>query len=145
VLERDLAAMPFREGTARGRWKLLGITWPHALFSIRARDGREFMLRLECSNYPAQPPTGGLWDSARSGPPEASGWPRGDAVFSSVFRRDWQCGTALYMPLDRVSRMGHLDWPTQHPHLVWKPELGVVQYLAEVHRQLSSRGYHGIG
>jgi hypothetical protein len=145
TLERDLAATPFREGVARGRWRLIEIAWPHVLFGVLARDRREFMLRLECSNYPAHPPTGGLWDTATGGPPAAAGWPHGDEAFSSVFRRDWQNGRALYMPLDRVSRTGHPDWGSQHPHLVWKPEIGIVQYLSEIHRHLNSRGYHAIG
>ena len=144
-LERDLAAAPFLEGAARGRWRLVTITWPHAIFGISAKDGREFLLRLECMGYPAQPPTGGLWDNAAGTILGPNGWPRGGDVFTSVFRRDWHAGAALYFPLDRLSRQGHPDWTSSHPHLDWKPALGVVQYLSEIHRHLNSRGYHGVG
>lgn len=144
-LKRDIAAAPFLEGTARGWWRLITISWPHALFGVAARDGREFVLRLDCMGYPAEPPTGGLWDMERNAPPQATHWPQGDEVFRSVFRQDWKDGTALYFPLDRVSRTGHGEWPTRYPHLVWRPERGIVQYLAEVHRHLNSRGYYGLG
>lgn len=143
-LERDLAAVPFLEGTARGRWHLITISWPHAYFGVKAKDGREFFLRLDCMGYPAQPPTGGLWDMTTGGVLGPQGWPRGDAVFMASFRQDWQGGAAMYFPLDRISRQGHPDWISAHPHLAWKPEAGITQYLAEVHRHLNSRGYHGI-
>lgn len=142
-LERDLAAAPFQEGAARGRWGLVTIAWPHAFFRIRAKDGREFVLRLDCMGYPAQPPTGGLWDIDAGTVPGEHAWPKGNDVFMATFRRDWQNGTAIYFPLDRVSRQGHAEWTSAHPHLTWRPELGIVQYLAEIHRHLNSRGYHG--
>lgn len=143
-LERDLAAPLFAEGAARGRWRLITVAWPHAIFGITAKDQREFVLRLECSGYPAEPPTGGLWDLT-TGTILAPGlWPRGDLVFSGTFRWDWHGGAAMYFPLDRLSRMGHGDWASTHPHMVWKPERGIVQYISEMHRYLNSRGYHGI-
>lgn len=142
--ERDVAAAPFLEGVARGRWTLVSTSWPRALFSVTAADGQTFHLRLDLTGYPAIAPTGGLWDPDRDALPTIERWPKGDAVFSSVFRRDWQHGTTLYFPLDRVALNGHHDWPAQYPHLVWRPELGIVQYLGEAHRLLNSRGYHGI-
>jgi hypothetical protein len=145
ALERDLAAPPFLEGVARGRWTGLQLIWPHAFFAVAARGGKTFTLRLDLQGYPQLPPTGGLWDSARSAPPAAAEWPRGDDAFMSVFRRDWHEGRALYFPLDRVSRQGHHDWPACHPHMVWNPSKGLVQHLEVVHRYLNSRGYHGVG
>jgi hypothetical protein len=142
-LERDLAAVPFMEGAARGRWRLITIAWPFAIFGVTAKDGREFVIRLECSGYPAQPPTGGLWDIAGDRVLPAERWPRGDDVFLGTFRQDWQAGAALYFPFDRVSRQGHAEWAVTHPHLEWDPDRSIVQHLAEVHRFLNSRGYHG--
>lgn len=144
-LERDLAAAPFLEGAARRRWRLVTIAWPHAYFGIRARDDREFVLRLDCIGYPVQPPTGGLWSLASGTILGTQEWPRGNDVFMATFRRDWHAGAALYFPLDRLSRQGHPDWTSAHPHLDWKPAKGIVQYLAEIHRHLNSRGYHGVG
>lgn len=143
-LERDFAAAPFQEGVVRERWRLMTIAWPYAFLGVTARDGHEFTLRLECSGYPAQPPTGGLWDTAKSTVLSEQDWPRGDDVFLGTFRRDWHAGAALYFPLDRLSRQGHAEWTNTHPHLSWKPEKGIVQHLSEVHRFLNSRGYHGV-
>ena len=143
ALERDLAATPFRGGAARGRWRKVELVWPHLLVGISARDGREFVLRLECCGYPAQPPTGGFWDAARAAFLTRDQWPTGDDVFSSVIRWDWRGGGAIYFPLDRMSRAGHPEWAATHPHLAWDPGKGIVQYLAEVHRHLNSRGYYG--
>jgi hypothetical protein len=144
ALERDLAAAPFLEGAARGRWRRIDVVWPHVLIGIKARDDREFVLRLECCGYPAEPPTGGLWDMSKNAFLDQASWPKGDSVFASVMRWDWRNGAAIYFPLDRVSRAGHNDWPSQHPHLAWSPDKGVVQYVAEVRRLLNSRGYHGV-
>lgn len=143
--ERDVAAAPFLEGVARGRWALVTVNWPFALFEVTARDGATVHLRMQLGGYPAALPTGGLWDPQSDAVLGADRWPKGDGVFSSVFRRDWQQGRALYFPLDRVSLQGHHDWPANYPHLRWRPELGIVQYLAEAHRLLNSRGYHGVG
>lgn len=143
ALERDLAAAPFREGAARKRWRLVEVAWPHVLIGVAARDGREFVLRLECCGYPAQPPTGGFWNTGRQGFLDQNEWPKGDDVFQSVVRWDWRNGAAIYFPLDRVSRAGHPDWTAAHPHLAWNPARGIVQYVAEVHRLLNSRGYRG--
>lgn len=139
-LQRDLDAAPFREGVARRRWQLVGVTWPFVLIGIRARDEREFVLRLECIGYPDQPPTGTLWHTALNTRLAEADWPKGDAVFSSVIRYNWP---AIYFPLDRMSRQGHPNWATEHPNLGWKPREGIVQYLAEISRHLNSRGYHG--
>lgn len=144
IFDRDIAAAPFLEGVARNRWALETLDWPHGLFDVTASDARVFHLRLNFEGYPADPPTGGLWDPDTGTIPAPNKWPTGDAAFASVFRRDWQNGTALYMPLDRISLNGHHEWTSQHPHLVWRPDFGLVQYLAEVHRLLNMRGYHGI-
>lgn len=141
ALERDLAAVPFKEGTARDRWRLVEVAWPYVLISVTARDGQEFVLRLECCGYPAQPPTGGFWSQARGSYLLESEWPKGDDVFQSVVRWDWRQGAALYFPLDRVSRVGHEEWTSTHPHLAWNPASGIVQHISEVHRLLNSRGY----
>lgn len=144
MFESDLAAPPFIEGVARKRWALTSQSWPFALFAITARDREIFHLRMNLEDYPAVLPTGGLWDRATDAILGADRWPKGDAAFTSVFRRDWQGATALYFPLDRVALNGHHNWPTSYPHLRWQPEKGIVQYLAETHRLLNSRGYHGI-
>src|SRR3546814_15377790 len=51
-------------GQAEGRWRLVEIRWPHAFISVTAKDGREFLLRLNCAGFPQALPTGGPWDMA---------------------------------------------------------------------------------
>jgi hypothetical protein len=145
ALERDLATPSFREGVARRRWRLIANAWPHIHVGIHARDGHEFVLRLECCGYPAEPPTGGLWDVELGAPLPPTRWPKGDDVFLSVVRPDWHGGAALYFPLDRLSRTGHAEWVNTHPHLAWDPAKGILQHLGEVHRLFNSGGYHGHG
>lgn len=143
ALERDLSAAPFKEGVARGRWRLVDVDWPYLLVAIMARDAREFVLRLDCCGFPAQPPTGGFWDISDKRYLLENEWPKGDDVFQSVIRWDWRQGAALYFPLDRVSRTGHPDWISTHPHLTWDQAMGLIQHISEVHRLLNSRGYRG--
>lgn len=143
-LVRDLDATPFIEGAVRNRWRLVKTSWPTAVFAVRARDDKVFGFCFDLAGYPQNPPTARLWNLERDAPPDPNEWPKGSAAFISVFNPSWKQGTALYHPFDRVSREGHGDWPKQYPHLIWNPYAGVVQYLAEIHRLLNGRGYHGI-
>ncbi len=144
ALERDLAAVPFIAGVARKRWRLVEVLWPHVLIGVSAKDGHEFVLRLECCGYPAQPPTGGFWNIERGTHLTLAEWPKGDDVFQSIIRFEWRSGAAIYFPLDRVSRQGHDNWRAEHPDPVWDPAKGIVQYVAEIHRLLNSRGFRGV-
>lgn len=57
----DLLKAPFRLGELEGRWKLVSLEWPIALIDVTARDGLQYRLRFDVSNYPASAPTSGLW------------------------------------------------------------------------------------
>lgn len=143
-LVRDLNAPAFREGEAKGRWRFRVLEWPHLFLTVRARDGREFWLRLDCREYPFWPPTGAFWDVTANAPLPAERWPRGDAVITSVFNWAWHQGWSLYFPFDRIALTANTRrWWTVYPHLKWKPGRGIVQHVAEVHRLLNSRGYKG--
>ena len=60
---------------------------------------------------------------------------------SAVFRTDWKNGTALYLPCDRESFVGHDNWRHEMPSKIWRPGDGIVQYLELVHELLQSRDY----
>ena len=141
--EYDLGLVVFAEGTVRGRWWFVALNWPFAVFAVRARDKAEFGFRFDCTGYPLEPPTARLWSLELDAAPEPGDWPKGSQSFVSVFNPSWKDGTALYHPFDRISRQGHGDWPKQYPHLVWDSGGTFVQYLAENHRLLNGRGYHG--
>jgi hypothetical protein len=142
ALRADLDKPAFRLGRAEARWRLLAIAWPFVLVAVTARDGREFVLRFNCSGYPNTAPTAGLWDHRRNTVLDPSLWPRGrGGRVSSVFRKNWKMGTALYLPCDRESFAGHDNWRAEHPAKIWAPSIGITHYLEIVHELLACRDY----
>src|SRR5665213_617301 len=140
-LRADAASARLQAGEARGRWAVRAITWPHLYIDVRAKDGRTFVLRLDCTNYPVAPPTGTFWDYEGNRQLPSDRWPRGSDRVKLAFRTDWHNGTALYLPCDRVSAVGHDAWRTQYPQLIWNPARGVVMYLEVVSDLLHGRDY----
>ena len=138
----DVGKPNFRLGEGEGRWRLAEVTWPHALISVKAKDGRAYVLRFECSGYPQSPPTAAPWDPERKAILAFELWPRsaGGRV-GCVFRPGWKNGSALYLPCDREAIAGHENWRTEMPSKIWRPSDGIVQYLELVHELLHSRDY----
>jgi hypothetical protein len=138
----DVAKAAFRAGAAEKRWRLLGVTWPHAVIAITAKDGREFVLRFNCAGFPASPPTAGPWDEKRNAILAFDLWPRSrGGRLGAVFRTDWKGGTALYLPCDREAIAGHDNWRAEMPSKIWRPSAGIVQYLELVHELLNCGDY----
>ena len=128
ALLAHLDEAPFLMGAMNGRWQLRSIAWPIAFFDVRARDGRDYTLRLDCTGYP-QAPTGAFWDVQASTWLPGPRWPRAGSRFGSALRSDWQGGTALYVPCDRGSLPGHEQWLQLHPAWAWDPKIGISRYL----------------
>lgn len=146
ALRADLAKAPFRLGQADHRWRLMEITWPSVLIGVFAKDGREYVIRFDCTGYPQSPPTGSPWDPIRGRTLAFDQWPqsRGGSQHGrvgAVFRPDWQNGTSLYLPCDRVPLSTHDNWRTEHPSKLWRPAEGIVHYLEVVHELLHSSDY----
>lgn len=142
AFEADVAKAAFRLGEAEDKWRLEQTDWPHAFISVTARDGAQYLLRLNCAGYPQDSPTGGPWDLGTNQVLPFDRWPRGQGGrVSSVFRTEWKEGTALYLPCDRASIVGHDNWRTEMPSKIWRPAEGVVQYLELVYELLQSRDY----
>lgn len=138
----DVAKATFVLGQAEGRWVLLQITWPAALISVRAKDGRYFCMRFEVSGYPQTPPTGRLWDAKSDAPLAFNKWPNHNGGrLAAVFRKDWKGGSALYLPCDRESIAGHDNWRVEMPSKIWSPSVGITHYLELVHELLNCRDY----
>jgi hypothetical protein len=139
----------FRAGTAAGRWRLLSLTWPHALVAIAAaeRPGgpTEWVLRFELSGYPHTAPTGGLWDTGAdiSLPPHRR--PKGERA-AQLFRYDnWTGGaTAMYAPWDRLGLQAHPEWADTYPMQAWKPTRDLSFVLEQVHEALNADDYLGV-
>lgn len=137
-----LEEAPFLMGAINGRWRLRAIEWPAMFVDIRARDGRAYTLRLDCSGYP-QAPTGAFWDVARAAWLPAGNWPRAGSRFGAALRSDWQGGTALYIPCDRNSISGHEQWLQLHPAWAWDAKVGISRYLHVVWTMLNGEDYVG--
>jgi hypothetical protein len=142
ALRADVTKPAFRAGVADQRWRLIDIAWPHVFIGVTAKDGREYVLRFDCTGFPASPPTAGPWDIERNAVLAPDLWPqsRGGRL-GAVFNPRWKGGTALYLPCDREAIAGHDQWRTLMPSKLWRPSAGLVQYLELVHELLHCRDY----
>lgn len=142
ALRADVAKATFRAGAAARRWQLLGIAWPHVFVAVAAKDARPYVLRFDCTGFPASPPTAGPWDMEKNAVLAFDLWPRSKGGrLGAVFNPGWKDGTTLYLPCDRESIAGHDQWRTQMPSKIWRPDGGLVQYLELVHELLNCRDY----
>lgn len=141
TLRADLESGRFLAGEARKRWRLLAVDWPGVQIGITARDGREFVLRFDCTGYPQSPPTARLWSAEKNAPLELPLWPKGGGRIAAVFNPNWKSGIALYLPCDRTAIEGHDTWRNEHPSKIWNPAKGITQYMEIVHELLQSRDY----
>ncbi|WP_312608585.1 DUF7665 family protein [Agrobacterium pusense] len=131
-----------------GRWRVVRIDWPIVEIEIAAalRTGAPdaYGFRFDCTGYPQDPPTARPWLSSTASPLPFGKWPAGVRRVSAVFRPDWQNGTCLYAPCDRMSIVGHTNWPQEHAAYIWRPEKGLQQYLEFLHELLNSVDYKGV-
>lgn len=148
ALRADLDAGAFQLGVCVGRWRAGAIDWPFVQIAVvaaeRAGAPTEYWFRFDCTNYPQQGPTARPWDAAVNAALPTNRWPAGRSLVPSVFRPDWQNGTALYLPCDRVSAAGHENWRTEHASYSWSPAEGIVLYLRKLHELLNSSDYTGV-
>jgi hypothetical protein len=137
----------FQAGVEAGRWRLLGLTWPHATFAIsaapRSDSPAEFVLRLDVAGYPHSAPTGSLWDRNSDCSLDPARRPKGDRA-AHVFRTDWGSGAAMYAPWDRIALESRADWAQRHPHETWNPTRDITFVLSNVHNVLNADDYLGV-
>jgi len=142
ALQKDVVKAPFRLGCIEKKWRLVRMNWPLIVVNISARDGVEYGLRFNCTDYPNSPPTSRLWDAEKDTPLPLNRWPLSSGGrLAAVFRADWKNGEALYLPCDRESIIGHENWRTEMPSKIWRPCAGLVQYLEIVYGLLHSTDY----
>jgi hypothetical protein len=141
-----LAGGPFLLGATRGRWRLVGVTWPHGVVAVTAaaREGSppEYGFRFELTNYPQDPPTAEPWDLDGDCPLPPTRWPTGRFRLAAAFNPSWNAH-AIYIPCDRKAIRGHEAWITQHPWMIWSPEGDITQYLRVLHELINSGDYTG--
>lgn len=150
-LKTDLESAAFQLGVAEDKWDVVSdaaLVWPHVAFSIAAAPREaapnRFVVRLDFSNYPIDPPTGTFWDAAARARLENSRRPFGSGQTGRVFRIDWQGGDAFYHPYDRVASKSHSDWAASYPHWVWTERHSVSDLLTVVWDLLNCREYEGL-
>lgn len=136
----------FLRGQVRGRWRLLKVSWPHAVIGVaaapRAGSPEEYGFRFELINYPQSPPTAQPWELERDRPLETTRWPTGRSRLAAAFNPGWNVH-ALYLPCDRVAIAGHDAWIAQHPSMIWKSTRDITHYLSIIHELLNSGDYAG--
>ncbi len=142
-----LLGAAYRAGVEEGLWWLLGISWPHAWIAVRAaaRVGAPdaFTLRFELSGYPAQAPTATPWDVAANTQAGQAARPKGGRA-ERAFRTDWESGSALYVPCDRVALAGHPNWRDEHRSWAWDPTKDITLCLRLLSEMLMSDEYAGV-
>ena len=151
LLQADIDDAPFQIGVAEGRWGLVedtGLQWPMVVFWVAAAPQAgapdRFYVRLDCANYPVDPPTGTFWDPGTRSDLDHSKRPKGRERVAMVFRTDWENGRAFYHPYDRVASKSHPNWRTEHPHHAWGDRHTIVDFLSEIHALLQLREYTGV-
>jgi hypothetical protein len=147
AFEAQLGSARFLAGVERGDWRVVSYAWPTVVVEVAAapRDhGPEaFALRCDVSGYSSTAPTATPWDVSTGAVLNAARRPKGERV-GMVFRTDWENGTALYAPFDRVALQGHPGWRDQHPRHTWDASRDFTWFLERVFDLLNNDDYVGI-
>lgn len=142
ALRHDLASLSFKVGERRNKWKLCGLKFPFALFSVTAAHRPEspeaFLLRVDCTGYPASAPTSQLWHGALDAALPEEQRPH-DAQGVLLAFKQWQ--PCLYHPVDRIALEQHSDWQNQHSDKIWTPAKNIIFLLETVYDLLHSTEY----
>ena len=150
IFREHLTRGAFRQGEIRGKWEVLRIAWPKAIFCVSAasRPGApdRYALQFDLAGYPQAAPTARLWNADADASLAPNNYPTGPSGsrVERAFRSDWHNGEALYLPCDRRSINGHPAWRTQHPNLLWSPDRDITFFLEIVHDLLHSSTYTGV-
>ncbi len=148
AFREHVASARFLAGVARGDWRIVDEPgWPAVVFGIAAarRDGAptEYGLRSDLTGYPFAAPTSTPWDLEKDEILAPERRPKGDRV-GHVFRSDWNGGTTLYAPYDRIAIVGHEGWNTTHARYAWNASRDIAWFLSTIHDLLNDGDYTGI-
>lgn len=148
LLQQHLERAEFRLAQIEGRWRHVATNWPYVTIGVsaaaRPNSPAEYGFRFECSGYPQLPSTGQPWDLEKNMPLALNGWPTGRSIVPSVFRPDWKGGKCLYIPCDRLSIEGHVNWPQEYGRRLWDPSRGIICYLDQLYELLNQSDYTGV-
>ncbi len=148
LLQRHLISPEFRLGQVEGRWRHVATSWPYVTIAVsaamRPNAPTEYGFRFLCSGYPQLAVTCQPWDLETNSALAFSHWPTGRAIVPSVFRVEWKGGVCLYIPCDRLSIEGHVNWSQEHRSRLWDPTRGIVCYLEQLYELLNQNDYTGV-
>ncbi len=148
AFREHIAGARFLAGVTHGEWRIdAELAWPVVIFAVAAAPRKnapcEYGLRSDLAGYPFQAPTSTPWDLERAEPLAPERRPKGHRV-GHVFRSDWNGGTALYAPYDRVALDGHANWKLEHPRYAWETTRDVAWFLSVIHDLLNDDDYEGV-
>lgn len=147
LLEEHLNRAEFRLAQLEGRWRIVNVTWPNVTIAIsaaaRPNAPAEYGFRFECTGYPVLPVTAQPWNIDNNAPLAPNQWPNGRSIVPSVFRPEWKGGQCLYIPCDRLSIEGHVNWPQEYQGRLWNPSRGIVCYLEQIYELVNQNDYTG--
>lgn len=139
TLRADLAGTRYLVNEFRGKWKLVSLEFPIAMFRVRAaaKPGCPpwLLLRLDCQGYRGVAPTGQLWSGLTNAALEPQMRPHTAGGIMTAFQ-EW--GKCLYHPIDRLARD---HWPGQHAELAWSNDKDINSYLEVVYDLLHDSQY----
>lgn len=149
-LREHLESFAFKDGVELAKWGLHeneAVRWPNVVMWVaaapRGQSPLRYYLFFDLTRYPSEGPTAYLWDPQTRTKLDVTKWPKGTGDVKMVFRIDWNNTIALYCPWDRLAAVGHPEWPTKHPGLLWKPGHTILNYLRPTYELLNSDEYTG--
>jgi hypothetical protein len=143
AVRAHVASGRFLAGVARGRWRLIDLTWPVAIVAVNAA-GRpaspgEWVFRIDLAGYPQDAPTIMLWDATLGQKMNGEKYPKGERVQQVI-----QPGLDyLYCAYDRKGLAGHPEWATTYPRTSWNPTRDLTFALERLSDLLMSDDYAG--
>ncbi len=147
ILRAHLAGGEFRLGVADGRWRLISLKRPYLWLAVRAEARpaapEEYTFRFDFTNYPHDALTACPWDLGANTAAPSAQWPGGVGRVGLAFNPGWR-QDALYLPCDRIARIGHDAWLTENPEYLWSADKDITFYLDIIYDYLHSGQYTGL-
>lgn len=107
-LGQDLESDLFRKGVEQGFWELVEREQDTLYVLLHAPDGRDFLLKLDCSGY-WEEPIGGVFVDSGNRQVKSEAWPDGNPTFEQWIKFR---GTPFFIcwDQDRFGLSHHPDW-----------------------------------
>ncbi len=147
LFNKHVEEASFQMGVDDGMWGIADenpqpLTIPIVLIWILTNFGSSIAervyFRFDISGYPSQAPTACPWDITTNQRLQNDLWPKGNENINSVFNPNWNNGTSLYCPCDRMAIHGHVQWQNDYPEWWWRSDFKIDKYLNFIHKLLNN-------